>query len=177
MAIRRAPRQDEHDKQDGLAWLGYAREEVVGRLAFASLVAPRQRRAVARAWATLRERGSVHDLEIELRRKDGSVFPVLLSAVAVTDVGGRLVQSRATVFDDYVRERGSSGPLDRLSTRERQVLQLVAEGKTTAEAASVLFLSPKTVETYRSRVMHKLGVRDFAGLVRFAVQHGLTPLE
>ncbi|HET7262686.1 MAG TPA: PAS domain S-box protein [Casimicrobiaceae bacterium] len=88
-----------------LGWLGYARDEVVGRLTFASLVAPRQRKAVTRAWTVLRERGSVHDIETELRRKDGTVFPVLLNAVAVTDVGGRFAQSRATVFDITRRRR------------------------------------------------------------------------
>lgn len=108
-----------------------------------------------------------------------SAGPEVVAAVRAVHAGRRYLSQKIaeTVLDDYVRERHSSGPLDSLSARERQILQLVAEGKTTAEAASVLFLSPKTVETYRSRVMHKLGVRDFAGLVRFAVQHGLTPLE
>lgn len=82
-----------------LAWLGYARGQVVDRLTLASLVAPRQRKALARAWAMLRECGSVRDVELDLRRSDGSVLPALLSAVAVTDASGRFVQSRATVFD------------------------------------------------------------------------------
>ena len=108
-----------------------------------------------------------------------SAGPEVVAAVRAVHAGRRYLSQKIAeaVLDDYVRERRSSGPLDSLSARERQILQLVAEGKTTAEAAQVLFLSPKTVETYRSRVMHKLGVRDFAGLVRFAVQHGLTPLE
>ncbi|MBS0325824.1 MAG: response regulator transcription factor [Proteobacteria bacterium] len=108
-----------------------------------------------------------------------SAGPEVVAAVRAVHAGRRYLSQKIaeTVLDDYVRDRKSSGPLDSLSTRERQILQLVAEGKTTAETAQVLFLSPKTVETYRSRVMHKLGVRDFAGLVRFAVQHGLTPLE
>ena len=64
-----------------------------------------------------------------------------------------------------------------LSTRERQVLQLVVEGKTSADIANILSLSPKTVETYRSRLMHKLDISDLPGLVKFAIQHGLTPLD
>ncbi|MCS7062058.1 MAG: response regulator transcription factor [Anaerolineae bacterium] len=68
-------------------------------------------------------------------------------------------------------------PLDRLSARERQVLQLVAEGKTSAQIAGMLHLSPKSVETYRSRLMHKIGVNDLPALVKFAVQHGLTTLN
>lgn len=69
---------------------------------------------------------------------------------------------------------GSRTPLERLSAREREILQMVAEGKSSAAIAGVLGLSPKTVETYRSRLMQKLGVNDVASLVKFAVQHGLT---
>ena len=67
------------------------------------------------------------------------------------------------------------GPLDSLSARERQVLQLVAEGHSSAQIAALVHLSPKSVDTYRSRLMRKLGVADLAALIRFAVQHGLTP--
>ena len=66
------------------------------------------------------------------------------------------------------------GPVDSLSTRERQVLQLVVEGKTSGEIADLIHLSPKSVQTYRSRLMLKLGVRDLPALVKFALEHGLT---
>jgi len=65
-------------------------------------------------------------------------------------------------------------PVDRLSTRERQVLQLVVEGRTSSEIARMIHLSPKSVETYRSRLMSKLGVGDVPSLVKFALEHGLT---
>jgi DNA-binding NarL/FixJ family response regulator len=81
------------------------------------------------------------------------------------------------VIDDYISERSRASPLDTLSPRERQILQLVAEGKSSAEAAAMLFLSPKTVDTYRSRMMQKLGVSDLASLVKFAIQHGVTQLD
>jgi DNA-binding NarL/FixJ family response regulator len=68
-------------------------------------------------------------------------------------------------------------PLATLSRREREVLQLVVEGKTSAEIADTLFLSVKTIETYRSRLMQKLGIKDIPGLIKFAIQHGLTSLE
>ncbi|HNU84261.1 MAG: response regulator transcription factor [Pseudomonadota bacterium] len=68
-------------------------------------------------------------------------------------------------------------PLATLSRREREVLQLVVEGRTSAEIADTLFLSVKTVETYRSRLMQKLGIRDIPALIKFAIQHGLTPLD
>jgi RNA polymerase sigma factor (sigma-70 family) len=69
------------------------------------------------------------------------------------------------------------GPLEALSPREREILQLVAEGKTSQEIAERLSISPKTVDTYRSRLMHKIGVEDVAGLVKFAIQHGVISLE
>ena len=68
-------------------------------------------------------------------------------------------------------------PLERLSSRERQVLQQLAEGRSTNEIATSLCLSPRTVETYRARMMEKLDLRDFASLVRFAIQRGLVSLE
>ena len=68
-------------------------------------------------------------------------------------------------------------PLEQLSSREREILQLVAEGKTSHEIAERLSISSKTVDTYRSRLMHKIGVDDVAGLVKFAIQHGVISLE
>ncbi len=66
-------------------------------------------------------------------------------------------------------------PLDLLSRREREVLQLVVEGRTSAEIADALSLSPKSVETYRSRLMLKLGLTNIPSLVKFALLHGITP--
>jgi two-component system, NarL family, response regulator NreC len=71
----------------------------------------------------------------------------------------------------------SNSPLSRLSVHEREVFQLVAEGKTSKEIAEILSLSAKTVNTYRYRIMEKLGISDIPGLVRFAIQSGLTPLQ
>jgi DNA-binding NarL/FixJ family response regulator len=84
------------------------------------------------------------------------------------------------VVDDYIGRRqktGARGPLEHLSSREREVLQLVVEGKTSAGIAETLHLSPKTVETYRSRLMQKLEIHDIPSLVKFAIQHGLTPFK
>lgn len=68
-------------------------------------------------------------------------------------------------------------PLARLSPREREILQLVAEGKSSADIARILPLSSKTVDTYRSRLMGKLGVKDLPGLIKFVIQHGLSPMD
>jgi DNA-binding CsgD family transcriptional regulator len=78
---------------------------------------------------------------------------------------------------DMVERSAAESPLSRLSARERQVLQLVAEGHSSAQIAALLHLSPKSVDTYRSRVMQKLHLGDVASLVKFAIQHGLTSLE
>jgi two-component system response regulator NreC len=68
---------------------------------------------------------------------------------------------------------GNEPPSDPLTSRDRQVLQLVAEGKTTKEIAGHLGISPKTAETYRARIMEKLDIHDTAGLVRYAIRQGL----
>jgi len=80
-------------------------------------------------------------------------------------------------IETYLAQRPKDSPIERLSAREREILQLIVDGSTNAEAAATLNLSQKTVETYRSRLMAKLGVEDFAALVRFAIEHGLTQLE
>ena len=84
------------------------------------------------------------------------------------------------LIDDYLeghKAEPSSDPLDQLSTREREILQLVVEGNSSARIADILCLSPKTVETYRSRIMTKINVKDMPGLVKFAIRNGLITLE
>jgi DNA-binding CsgD family transcriptional regulator len=65
------------------------------------------------------------------------------------------------------------GPLDKLSEREREVLTLTAEGYSSAEIGKKLFLSPKTVDTYRARMMQKLGLTHRAELVKLALETGM----
>ena len=64
-------------------------------------------------------------------------------------------------------------PFERLTDREREIFQLVVEGKTNAQIADLLFISPKTVDNHRTRMMEKLGVHGTADLVRFAAKHKL----
>jgi DNA-binding NarL/FixJ family response regulator len=103
----------------------------------------------------------------------------VVDAVRAVYSGGRYLSQKiaANVVDDYLREGQPASPLQALSRRELEVVQLVAEGRTSAEIATLLALSPKTVETYRSRLMQKLGVTDVPSLVKFAIQHGLTSLQ
>jgi DNA-binding NarL/FixJ family response regulator len=81
------------------------------------------------------------------------------------------------VIDQAVHKTLSVDLLERLTSRERQVLQMLAEGHAIADIAARLFLSPRTVETYRTRMMEKLEIHDFATLVKFAIRHGITSLE
>ena len=84
------------------------------------------------------------------------------------------------VVGDYVRKHEIAEvvePLARLTSREREILQLLVEGKTNKRIAEILFLSPKTIETYRSHLMQKLGIKDLPGLVKFAIQCGITSVE
>ncbi|HEY5636762.1 MAG TPA: response regulator transcription factor [Burkholderiales bacterium] len=75
---------------------------------------------------------------------------------------------------DHVLEQGSPTPLERLSARERQVLQLLVEGHTSRAIGERLSVSTKSIETYRRRLMDKLGIHDIPQLVRFAIEHGVT---
>jgi DNA-binding NarL/FixJ family response regulator len=82
------------------------------------------------------------------------------------------------VMDDYVRRTGgATDPIDALTPRQREVLQLVAEGNTSKDIADRLGLSFKTVEAHRAQIMERLGLHDVAGLVRFAMRMGLVRPE
>ncbi len=103
----------------------------------------------------------------------------VVKAIRVVHRGGRYLSKELTdsVIDQMLHKTASEDPLERLSSRERQVLQMLAEGHAVPDIAAALSLSPKTVETYRARMMEKLDIHDFATLVKFAIQHGITSLE
>ena len=106
----------------------------------------------------------------------------VIAAVRAAITGQRYLSQRIsdTLVDDYIRlQKGTPefDPLQSLTEREREVLQLVVEGHTSDEIADHLALSPKTVASYRSRLMKKLGLDDLPSLIKFAILHGITPLE
>lgn len=109
----------------------------------------------------------------------GSAGSEVVDAVRAVHAGGRYLTSKVSdvVVDGYVREHRAASPLESLSPREREVMLLVVEGRSSSEIADALHLSPKTVETHRSRLMEKLGVENVIGLVKFAVRHGLAKPE
>jgi DNA-binding NarL/FixJ family response regulator len=84
---------------------------------------------------------------------------------------------RDKLLGEYPEGPSGPGGVDGLNPQEREILQLVAEGKSNAEAAEIMGLSPRTVETYRGRLMQKLQLEDLPSLVKYAIRHGLTPLE
>ncbi len=89
--------------------------------------------------------------------------------------GGRVDLSPgiSAVVADAIRSPGSP-PEDPLTPREREVLQLVAEGKTTKEISAILGVSVKTADAHRTRLMQKLDIHDIAGLTRYAIRQGLV---
>lgn len=103
----------------------------------------------------------------------------LVNAIRAVHAGRRYLGAQVAedVIERFIEKGAPKDPLGLLSARERQVLQLLAEGKAVAEIAGILSVSPKTVETYRWRMFEKLDIHDLPTLVRFAIQHGVTPLE
>ena len=96
----------------------------------------------------------------------------VVAAVRAVHAGRRYLSARVaprTLEDALVED-----PLERLSAREMEVLKLVVEGNTSLEVATLLGLSPKSIDTYRSRLMTKLDVEHLPALVKFAIRRGLT---
>jgi DNA-binding NarL/FixJ family response regulator len=108
-----------------------------------------------------------------------SVAKEVVDAIRTVHAGRRYLSGPLTegLVEHVVHQAAPEDPLQRLSSRERQVLQMLAEGHSVAQIAGALSLSPKTVETYRARMRQKLGIGDLANLIRFAIQQGVSPLE
>ena len=109
------------------------------------------------------------------------LFDELVKAIRAVAAGERYLSSRITdvVVSDYVKRLSATtdSPLETLSIREREVLQLVAEGKSTKQIALELHVSTKTIEANRRQIMEKLNIHSVAELTKYAVREGLTTLE
>jgi DNA-binding NarL/FixJ family response regulator len=106
----------------------------------------------------------------------------ILRAVQVVHRGGKYLSPEiaGTVIEDYLHHKAAADPAPTrtpLAAREREIVQLLAEGKTSKELASLLHISVKTVETHRRNIMSKLKVRSIASLTKFAIREGLTSAE
>ncbi len=109
-----------------------------------------------------------------------SAFDELAAALEAVGEGRRYLSGAidATQVAEFERRvTGGATGLDALTPRQRQILQLVAEGYGTRQIAERLFVSVKTVETHRAQIMQRLDIHDVPGLVRFAIRHGLLPPE
>lgn len=112
-----------------------------------------------------------------LKDADPVELELALTAVARGDTYLSPPVSRH-VIEEYVRRvTDGSGPLETLSPRQREVLQLIAEGQTTRQMAQMMSISVKTVESHRAQLMERLDIHDIAGLVRFAIRTGLVSAE
>ena len=110
--------------------------------------------------------------------KDAAVSEVV-SAIDAVQRGDVFISARAPAVVTRVlaRSEAITSPLELLSARQREILQLIAEGQSTKEIGYRLHLSGKTVETHRRLLMQRLDIHDVAGLARFAVRSGLVSLE
>jgi DNA-binding NarL/FixJ family response regulator len=111
--------------------------------------------------------------------KDAATAELELAIKSVTEDKTYLSPSISrTVINDYLqRVGGSISPLEQLTPRQREILQLVAEGKSTKEIAYDLDIGIKTVESHRLQLMDRLNIHDVPGLVRYAVRSGLVSAE
>jgi DNA-binding NarL/FixJ family response regulator len=104
----------------------------------------------------------------------GSAGRELAAAVDAAVVGRRYLGTGvAELAEQSAKQDGQATPLESLSPRERQIITMVVKGLSSVRIGALLHLSPKTVDTYRSRLMHKLDVHDVPSLVRLAIQHDL----
>ena len=110
-----------------------------------------------------------------------TAFEELVKAIRVVCAGKKYLSPDITdiVLQDYLHPAATTDdqPAISLTTREREVLQLIAEGRATRQIADKLHISIKTVETHRKNIMEKLGLRTVAELTKYAVREGITSLE
>ena len=109
-------------------------------------------------------------------------FEEMAGAMEVVLGGGVYLSPGITgvVVEDYVRKlerSGNDSPIEVLTPKEREVLQLLAEGKSSKEIAACLHVSVKTIETHRQNIMGKLEIRSVAELTKYAIRMGLTSLD
>ena len=109
--------------------------------------------------------------------KDSALTELELAIQAVRRGDTYLSPAVSRHIGEYVRRTGEATPRESLTQRQREILQLIAEGKSTKGIAGMLGVSVKTVETHRSQLMNKLDIHDIAGLVRYAIRIGLVTPE
>jgi PAS domain S-box-containing protein len=140
---------------------------------FLSRVHPDDRARVLQMNAEARSSGKPFEVEYRIVTRSGQLKRIREVGYARKDRAGAISGLFGTAQDITDRKQTEEA----LSPREREILQLVAEGKTSQEIAERLSFSPKTVDTYRSRLMRKIGAENLVALVKFAIRHGVISLE
>lgn len=130
-----------------LSWLGYAREELIGK-AYAEILSPVGRKHFAEAFGRLQQEGLVRDVEYEMVRKDGTTFPVLVTASAITDERGKFVMSRSMVMD-MTQRRAQEERLRESEALYRTALETTSDGITITDIqkGTYLYVNQKMMET------------------------------
>lgn len=151
-----------------LEWLGYRREEVVGRMRIFDLFTPPGEQTFRENYPRLIETGYLHDLEFEMKRKDGTVLPVLANATAIRDADGRFVSSRSTLFDiterrKLERELERQARIDMLTglNNRRHFFELsepqLARSRRHGEALSLLMMDLDNFKLVNDTYGHHIG--------------------
>jgi PAS domain S-box-containing protein len=159
--------------------IGVGDEVEASAATFVSMIHPDDRDWANKSMAESLRTGVAPERPFRIIRPDGSVRVLRGPAIASRMQDGKPVYMVGVLQDvgsgehraEFTRDNAL---LQTMSERERQVLMLVVRGGTSKGIAAVLGLSPKTVETYRSRIMAKLHVDDLAGLIRFSIRNGLA---
>jgi PAS domain S-box-containing protein len=159
-----------------LEYIGQSRDEFERR-GWEALLHPEDRERSEIHWRATIGAGTQSEIEHRVRRADGEYRWLLARAVPLRDEDGNIVKWYGAVVDIEEKKRALQ-EVHRLelSRRECEVLRFVAEGKTSKEIAAIVGVKPSTIDTYRSRIMLKLGIDSVPCLVRFAIRHGVIKL-
>ena len=147
-----------------LGWLGYAREEVVGTMRMTDLMSPQSRGLFAAKFALLKQQGRLNDLEYDMRRKDGTLFPVLVNVLAVYDAAGRFAHSRASVVDITSRKQAEA-ELKESELRGTAIVRAALDCIITIDShGTIIEFNPAAEKTFGYLREHVIG-RDVAATI------------
>jgi PAS domain S-box-containing protein len=148
-----------------LGWLGYKRDEVIGRMRLTDIVPPQYYDFFGQHFALLKEHGRRRDLAYEMRRKDGTTFPVLVNVTAVKDADGRFVRSHATVLDMSARKKVEENELRESELRSTAILRAALDCIVSIDSHGVIIeFNPAAEKTFGYRREQAVG-NDVATMI------------